>query len=82
MSEDSGPRADIPLEDLNPEMTVFVEVIGEDVESGYLTIHDPDYLEPIDRYVEMTLEEALTTADEFCCDCFTRAMLDASINRS
>lgn len=51
MSEDSGPRADIPLEDLNPEMTVFVEVIGEDVESGYLTIHDPDYLEPIDRYV-------------------------------
>lgn len=78
MSEDSGPRADIPLEDLDPELTVFVEIIGEDIESGYLMIHDPDYIEPTGEYVEMTLERAITTADEFCCDCFTQAMPDVT----
>ncbi|WP_254767389.1 hypothetical protein [Salinilacihabitans rarus] len=78
MGENSGPRADIPLQDLDPKMTVFVEIIGEDIESGHSMIHDPDYAEPTGRYIEMTLERSIATADEFCCDCFTRVMFDVS----
>lgn len=74
----TGPRASTPLEELDPELPVLVEIIGQNAESGYTTIHDPDYLEPQGEYVEMTLREALDTADDFCCDCFTRAMIDTA----
>ncbi|MDS0301370.1 hypothetical protein NDI76_21800 [Halogeometricum sp. S1BR25-6] len=76
-----GPRAGMHLEELDRELPVFVETIGGDLESGYLSIHDPDHLEPSSDYVEMTLGEALEIADDFCCDCFTTAMIDQGLER-
>lgn len=73
-----GPRASTPLEELDPELPVLVEVVGEDAETGHTIIHDPDYLDPHGEYVETTLAEAIDTADDFCCDCFTRAMIDTA----
>lgn len=69
----TGSRADTPRDELDPELTVYVEIIGEDIESGHTVIHDPDYLEPPGEYVEMPLQEAEAVADEFCVDCFTAA---------
>jgi hypothetical protein len=74
-----GPRAGTPLNELPQNLEVCVEVLGESIEDGWATVHDPDYLCP-DNSVDMTLEEALDIADEFCCDCFTQAMLDFDMN--
>lgn len=71
-SSSRAPRAHIPRHELDPDLTVWVEITGEDIESGHLTIHDPDYMTPRGDYRLMTLQEADHAADEFCCDCFTR----------
>jgi len=63
------------LKELPKDLEVCVEIIGGGVENEWVTIHDPEYLCP-DESEDMILEEALEIADEFCCDCFTQAMLD------
>lgn len=81
MTEGVAPRAGKHLEELDPNLPVLVEIIGgDDLESGYTSIHDPDYREPPGEYVEMTLQEALDVADDFCCDCFTTAMVDGTLS--
>lgn len=82
MGNGTGPRAGVPLEELDEDLSVFVEVIGSDMESGYLVIHDPDHLEPQNQHQEMPLSEALEIADEFCCDCFTKVLMDRESDRS
>lgn len=80
MSTDGlGPRADRSVEDLDPDLPVFVEIIGEDIESGVTVIHDAAYLEPPGEYVEMTLEEACEIDAGFCCDCFQTAWLETAV---
>lgn len=74
-----GPRADVPLDELERELPVCVEILGDSIETGYATIHDPEYLEPAGEYIDMTLGDALDVADDFCCDCFTRAMVDGIV---
>lgn len=75
-----GPRADISRGELDPESPVFAEIIGENINSGCATIHDPEYREPPGEYVEMPLKEALAVASEFCCDRFTTAMIEADLD--
>lgn len=74
-----GPRADQERSELSDDLPVVVEVIGEDMESGLATIHDPDHSAVKSGYEEMTLAEAEERGAEFCCDCFERAWLDDEV---
>lgn len=76
-NEGEGPRSNVPLDELSGDLPVLVEIIGgDDLESGYVSLHDPDHLESTDAYEEMRLADALEIADDLCIDCFTRASLE------
>lgn len=77
--EQTETRAGMSLDELDPELTVLVEIIGEDSESGHATIHDPDPFDHSEDGTEMALKDALDIADGFCCDCFTRAWVEMSL---
>lgn len=70
----TAPHADATLDELDREMTVYVETLGDGDE--LFRIHDPAYQEPFGDYVEMPLEEALEEADGFCCDCFSTVWIN------
>lgn len=81
-TEGVGPRHTVPLDELPRDLPVRAEIIGsDDLETGWVSIHDPDYIEPSSTYVEMELGDALEVADDFCIDCFTQASLDFSLQQ-
>lgn len=78
--EGTGPRSHLSRDELDPDLDVHVEIIGDDLETGYTVIHDPDYVEPPGEYVEMELTEALSEDATFCCDCFETAWIETIVD--
>ncbi len=76
----TGPRANLSRDELDPSLTVHVETIGGDIDTGHAVIHDPDYLTPPGDYSEMTLAEALEKNADFCCDCFETAWVESCVD--
>lgn len=76
-TEDEGARSNVPLDELPRDLPVLVEIIGgDDLESGYVSVHDPEYIRLTDAYEKMHLADALEIANDLCVDCFTRASLE------
>lgn len=77
-----GPKADKTREELDSDLRVRVEVIGENPDTGAAVIHDPEYLEPPGESMEMTLAEAREKGAMFCCDCFETAWIEMLDDRA
>ena len=73
-----GPRADVPLRELDPNLRVWIEKL--DRQYDHALIHDPDHAPTPDEHEEMALADALDLTTDFCSDCFTRAMIGAGVS--